>query len=71
MAVKGKKAKKVFLAEDDLDLLAALKGEFLDEGIEISDGNVVSLGLKALDQKRKEANARTDNPRPRRKREAS
>ena len=73
MPMKSKKAKKIYLADDDLDLLAALKGEYHQEGLEISDGNVISLGLKALAEKRKEGGKRegTDNPRARRKRETA
>ena len=52
MPVKGKKPHKIYMAEDDEELLSALRGEYQQEGLEISDSNIVSLALKALSQKK-------------------
>lgn len=51
MPMKSKKQKKIYLADRDEELLKALKGEFQSaDDPSVSDGFIVALGLKALQE---------------------
>ena len=44
-----KKQRQVRLTESDIDLLARLQGEFIKEGIKVSDSDMMSMGIKQLE----------------------
>ena len=47
-AMAKKKQKLFMLSDEDLELLAALRGELFEHGLRVTDSDLVAMGLRQI-----------------------